>query len=75
MCVSGNMKFQNTDGSWNIILLKCLYGEDRETICPNRRIIIRIVNGCEVLTENFVMRVTVWHHEACRVMPNSYPSD
>ena len=32
-------------------------------------------NGCEVLIENSVTRVTVRHHEACRVMPNSYPSD
>ena len=23
--------------------------------------------------ENSVTRVTVWHHQACRVMPNSYP--
>ena len=37
--------------------------------------IIRIFNGCEVLIENSVTRVTVRHHEACRVMPNSYSSD
>ena len=36
---------------------------------------IRIFNGCEVLIENSVTRVTVRHHEACRVMPNSYPSN
>ena len=36
---------------------------------------IRIFNGCEVLIENSVTRVTVRHHEACLVMPNSYPSD
>ena len=48
---------------------------------------IRIFNGCEVLIENSVTRVTVRHHKAsvtrvtvrhhetCRVMPNSYPSD
>ena len=36
---------------------------------------IRIFNGCEVQIENSVTRVTVRHHEACRVMPNSYPSD
>ena len=36
---------------------------------------IRIFNGCEVLIENSVTRVTVRHHEACRVMPNRYPSD
>ena len=30
-------------------------------------------NGCEVLIENSVTRVTVRHHEACRVMPNSCP--
>ena len=37
--------------------------------------IIRIFNGCEVLIENSVMTVTVWHHKACRVMPNSYLND
>ena len=35
----------------------------------------RIFNGCEVLFENSVMRVTVRHHEACKVMRNSYPRD
>ena len=29
---------------------------------------IRILNGCEVQIEK-----SVWHHKACRVMPNSYP--
>ena len=28
---------------------------------------------CEVQTENSVPRVSVRHHEACRVMPNSCP--
>ena len=36
---------------------------------------VRIFNGCEVLIGNSVTRVTVRHHKACRVMPNSYPSD
>ena len=36
---------------------------------------IRIFNGCEVLSENSVMRVTVQLHEACLVMLNSYRSD
>ena len=36
---------------------------------------IRIFNGCEVLIENSVTRITVRHQGACRVMPNSYPSD
>ena len=40
-----------------------------------RGLTIRIFNGCEVLIENSVTRMTVRHHEACRVMPNSYPSD
>ena len=35
---------------------------------------IRIFNGCEVI-ENSITRVTVRHHQTCRVMPNSYPSD
>ena len=30
-------------------------------------------NGSEARIENFVTKVTVRHHEACRVMPNSYP--
>ena len=34
---------------------------------------IRIFNGREVWIENSVTRVTVRHHLACRVMPNSYP--
>ena len=34
---------------------------------------IRIFNGFEVRIENFVTRVTGRHHEACLVMPNSYP--
>ena len=41
----------------------------------NTILIIRTFNGCEVLIENSVTRVTVRHHEACRVMPHSYPSD
>ena len=35
--------------------------------------IVRIFNGCEVRIENSVTTVTVRHHEACWVMPNSYP--
>ena len=30
-------------------------------------------NGCEVRIEKFVTSVTVRHHEACQVMPKSYP--
>ena len=37
--------------------------------------IISLHYGCEVKIENSVTRVTVQHHEAYRVMPNSYPSD
>ena len=29
--------------------------------------------GCEVQIENSVIKVTVWHQEACQVMQNSYP--
>ena len=38
---------------------------------------VRIVNGCEMRIDNSVTRVTVRHHGACRVMPNSksYLSD
>ena len=34
--------------------------------------VIRIFNGCEVQIENSVTRVTVRHHGAWQVMPNSY---
>ena len=34
---------------------------------------IRIFNGNEVQIKNSVTSVTLWHHKACRVMPNSYP--
>ena len=34
---------------------------------------ISIFNGCDVRIENSVTRVTVRHHEAVRVMRNSYP--
>ena len=34
---------------------------------------IRIFNGCVVRIDNSVTRATVWHHEACQVMSNSYP--
>ena len=33
------------------------------------------LNGFEMRIENSVTRVTVRHHEAHLVMPNSYPSD
>ena len=32
---------------------------------------VSIYHGCMVWIEKFVLRVTVWHHEACRVIPNS----
>ena len=37
--------------------------------------IISIFHGCMVWIEKSVMWVTDRHHEACRVMPNSDPSD
>ena len=33
---------------------------------------LEIFNGCEVLIENSVSRVTVRHHDACRVISDSY---
>ena len=35
--------------------------------------IISIYHGCMVWIEKSVTRITDWHHEACRVMPNSDP--
>ena len=34
---------------------------------------IKIFNGCEMQIDNSVTKLTVRHHEACRMMPNSYP--
>ena len=46
---------------------------NRSKSTSSEKQIIRICNGCKVLIENSVTRVTVWHHQACGVMPNSYP--
>ena len=35
----------------------------------------RIHNGSSVQIKTSVTRVTVWHHSASLVMPNSYPRD
>ena len=35
----------------------------------------RIHNGSSVQIENSVTQVTVWHHSADLVKPNSYPRD
>ena len=35
--------------------------------------IIRIYHECEGRIEKSVPRITVWHHEACRVMTNGDP--
>ena len=51
------------------ILILLLEKTDFDCVIEN----IRIFNGREVRIENTVTRVTVRHHEACRVMPNSYP--
>ena len=32
---------------------------------------IRIYHECDGRIEKSVPRIDVWHHEACRVMPNS----
>ena len=37
------------------------------------RVVLRTFNGCEVRIDTSITRVTVRHHEACRVMANSYP--
>ena len=34
---------------------------------------LRIYHECEGRIEKFVPRITVWHHEACRVMTNGDP--
>ena len=35
--------------------------------------IIRICHECEGRIEKSVLRITVWHHETCRVMTNGDP--
>ena len=37
--------------------------------------IIRILHKCQVWIDKSVPRVTFWHHEARRVMPNYDPRD
>ena len=37
--------------------------------------IIRILHECQVWIDKSVPRVTVWHHEARRVMPDCDPRD
>ena len=46
-------------------------------ILPDKRAsqIIRIFHECEVHSEKSIPRVTIRHHEACRVMLNSYPGE
>ena len=38
-----------------------------------QRYIIRIYHECEDRIEKSVLRIAVWHHEACRVMTNGDP--
>ena len=40
-----------------------------------KREIIRILHECQVWIDKSVPRVTFWHHEARRVMPNCDPRD
>ena len=35
--------------------------------------IVRIYHVCELWRDKSVLRITVWHHEACRVMTNGAP--
>ena len=35
--------------------------------------LIRIYHECEGRIEKYVLRITVWHHEACRVIINGDP--
>ena len=39
------------------------------------KITIRILHECQVWIDKSVPRVTFWHHEARRVMPNCDPRD
>ena len=56
--------------------LKYIFSDTNPTIqfgSPNMwslKMIIRIYHECEGRIEKFVLRIAVWHHEACRVMIN-----
>ena len=46
---------------------------DAKTISLRLRLGIIIYHECESSIEKSVPRITVWHHEACRVMTNGDP--
>ena len=52
--------------------LAWMYGVERK-ICHSGSLFGITRQACMVWIEKSVMRVTVRHHEACRVMPNSDP--
>ena len=43
------------------------------TVIHERRCIIRIYHNCEGRIEKSILRIAVWHHEACRGMINGDP--
>ena len=44
-----------------------------DLVTENNNNNIRIYHECEGRTEKSVLRITIWHHEACRVMTNGDP--
>ena len=55
-----------------------LHNSERSTIIPGSNVfllvyVIRIYQECEGSIEKSVPRITVWHHETCRVMTNGDP--
>ena len=50
--------------------IKKVYEQKYKKVCT-----IRIYHKCEGRIEKSVPRITVWHHEACRVMTNSDPEE
>ena len=63
----------NVDNSTSIILLgSYIYVENKVVPFNNRLCLhtIRMYHECEGRIEKYVPRITVWHHEACRVITN-----
>ena len=54
-------------------MIFCYLQDSLETTAITWQNIIRIYHECEGKIEKFVLRIAVWHHEACQVMTNGDP--
>ena len=68
----------NQNRHWDFSEVTNVYFSINHLVSMSQHTNIRIFNGCVVRVENSVKRVTVRHHEAHRMIPNSnqvIPSD